>query len=261
MAQMEGRLQDPALTAAVALQMLKEASVQLVPGARILGVAPARVGRDVVHRGELGADQRVRDDDHAFLGHAGADVVDHLEARREPLEPPQLALDLGDAGIVIVRGALRGGRRIEHLPGLRHAIGRILSQETVQQRRSAARHARDEDRPADVLGGDARIAAAVPLDAEAICQQADDVLPHRDASHQVQVGLGFQRVDQVLQGFEKRRVLAPFDSRPPTGRLDQATRVESQERPGGTLGHPRPQADRRPQRPPGPVRETRHVAG
>jgi len=62
----------------------------------------------------------------------------------------------------------------------------------VQQRRSAARHARDEDRAADVLGGDARVAAAVLLDAETIRQQADDVLPDGDAPHEVEIGLGLQ---------------------------------------------------------------------
>ena len=198
------------------------------------------------------------DDDHAFLGHPRPDVVDHLEARREPLEPPQLAVDLGDPRIAIVRGAPRGGRRVEHLPGLRHAIGRILGQQPVQQRGSAARHARDEDRPGDVLGGDSRIATAVLLDAEAIRQHADDVLPHHDTPQQVETGLGLQRVDQSMQALEKRCVLdrvrhlpAAVRCRPGDSRRVGATT-------GREVGHPRSHPDRRSQRRPGHVRETRH---
>lgn len=63
--------------------------------------------------------------------------------RREPVEDLELQLDLSSPRAELSRAMFRMG--IDRLPDARGTVGRVLRQQSVQERRAAARQARNED--------------------------------------------------------------------------------------------------------------------
>src|SRR5262249_29345032 len=115
----------------------------------------------------------------------------------------------------------------------------------MQERRAAARHSRDHERPRDILRGDLRMLTSVALDLQAIAQIAHDRLPGGETAKEIEPRFGPQRIEQAPESLEKCRVF----ERPPIGRAtgagEQMLSVKGDEPTPRGLDQARPLPDER----------------
>ena len=108
-------------------------------------------------------------------------------------------------------------------------MGRVLGQQGVQEGRAAAGQPRDEQRAADDLSRDGRVAPPVRHQPEPVAQQPHRVLVHADTSDKAELGLGFKGPEQNLQGFTKRVVPEVVQAGLGTGLIQQGLFIQPQE--------------------------------
>src|SRR5262249_30347132 len=154
-------------------------------------------------------------------------------------------------------------RGSQQFPGLWNPVGRVLRQETVQQRRAAARQTRDDNGAADLLRRNLRTPPPVLLEPEAIGQMADDGLSRRDPPQEIQARFGSECAQQAVESLEKCSVFELAASCSPPAGGEQVIGVERHEPPPRTFQQSRATPDdladdhlRSPKHPcaPGPMR-------
>ena len=129
---------------------------------------------------------------------------------------------------------------MHHFPNLGGPMGRVLGQQGVQKGRAAAGQPGDEQRPADDLSRDGRVAPPIRHQPEPVAQQPHRVLVHADTSDEAELGLGFIGPEQDPQGFPKRVVPEVVQAGLCTGLVQQGLFIQPQQ--GEPIFH-KPAAD------------------
>ncbi len=189
-------------------------------------------------RREEHAREVVRRERHALLRQPRAHRVHPLEARDHPIDAGEPLLDHGDPRVGLVGRALRRRVRKHDLPGHRHAVGRILREELVQDRRARARQTDDDDRALDTSGGDLGMPGARRHHAQPVGEEAHEVGARDHATEQRQGGLALEPVEQQAERRPKRVVSEVVETRGARGARHQTFRVEVEERNAGRAHHP-----------------------
>ena len=230
--------EDPALGGTAPLQVLELPAVRRVDPAEVGAREPGVVPGDVVGGREEHAREVVRGERDALLRQSRAHRVHRLEGRQQPVDAGEVLLDGGDARIALVGRALGWRPGMHHLPGQRNAIRGVLGEELVEDRRSGARQADDEDRPADRAVLDLGMAAADRGHAEPVLEQADEVGTHDQASEQRQPGLALERLQQPRERLAESVVAEVLEAGRPHGAGFERLRVEADDRETGRVERP-----------------------
>ena len=200
--QVPGRLQHPARRGMPRLQVLQVKAVIAVRGRHVGFVdQPLRVRGHAVLRREDHAAEVAAGHAHALLRQQRAHRVHRLEAGNDELDALEQLLRRGDARVGVEGRGLGRRQRAIDLPRERHAVGGILREEVVQDRRAGARLTDDHDRRDDVGVGDLGMLLA-PLDeSEARREIVDDLARDDLLAELVQARFGVERVDVVARGL------------------------------------------------------------
>ena len=235
--EVRGRLQDPSPRRRPPLQLLEEPTVKAVGRAQVLSLEPLLVRRHVVGRVEAGGEKGGAHDGDALERELRPEGMDRLELGGERIEPRELPSGTGDPRVGPVPPGL-GRRRREHdLPCLGDATARVLGKKVVEERAPRARQPHDEERLRDFLRSDLRMPLAVLLETQAIREEADDVLPRRDAAHEREPGLGFESLQHHPEGLAKAVAAQVVQPRGAAGGVEQTFLVERDERQPGPAKH------------------------
>ena len=171
---MRGALQHPAIAPEPALQVLQELPMLAIHRPEVGRVQEVPVARHVPERHEVHGEQRRLPHEVALFGTAGSERMDALQFRFEEALELQCRVRLRDARIGVVRGLVRWRRRRPHFPGRGRTVGRVLRQQRMQERRAGARQPDHEDRLADRLLGNARVALALRDELQPRTQRVDE---------------------------------------------------------------------------------------
>ena len=146
----------------------------------------------------------LRRDVRAFLRLAGGERVQVLQLGRQELHDAKLQSDPARTN----PGASQPPRRvgIDELPRQRRGNGGILRQQRVQERRTAARQAGDENGPFDRPGDDMRIDVFGCVETQQIFEAAHDIEPGGQAAEAAEICLGVAGMHQSRERGLERRV-------------------------------------------------------
>ena len=197
-----GRLQNPAVTRRLGIQMPKKAPVEEQRIMMAVTVDPSLVGGNTVRVLEADALKDLGGYVGAFLGGIGADMVKSLQSRRHEVKQPQLHLHPSLAQIERQETAPHG-IGIDQLPATRHDIDGILRQQCVQKRTGAARHAGDEDGPADRSSQDLRALLLRNVQTQQIGEAALQIPAGRIAAEEAEIGFFRIGLEQKIERPDK----------------------------------------------------------
>ena len=199
------RFQNPASRRfARALEMAEEPRkepVALVVAGR---VEPRSIGRGAVDIVEARAAKHLARKLDALLRRIGLNRVQVPDPGREPVKNLELQLHHSASRAEIGRPML--GIGIDRLPYARRAVGGILRQQSVQERRAAARQAGDEDRRRERPRQDCRILALRVREDQKRREHPLEVPARREASERRQRRLFLETGGQGGERFDEARV-------------------------------------------------------
>ena len=124
-----------------------------------------------------------------------------IRLRRDSPEEPKARGGVPDA-------ASRPSRKRRHdFPNHRCSVVGVLGHQFVEERRTAAWHARDKDRTLNRFRVEARALSPGVLEEEPRLQKIAKVNPCKETSEWMQVGLSFKALYQYLQTKFNRRIV------------------------------------------------------
>jgi len=113
---------------------------------------------------------------------------------------------------------------MDRLAGQRRPIGRILRQQAMEQRAATARQPDDEDRPANRLSGDSRVALSLFGQAQPVDQELQRFSPCDEAAEWVERGLESVGIEQNSERLSKRLATEILERSEPAGVFEVPSR-------------------------------------
>src|SRR6185437_5192305 len=208
---MVGRLQDPAPSRRLRIQVLQEALVESVRLHVAMTLQPTLVARHAIDAVIAQALEYLRGDVGAFLRLTRRHFVQGVELRREQTHQVELRLH-PDAVETFAQASGPGGMRMDQAPGKGRRHRGIAHQQPVQEGRAAARHARDEDRPLDGAREHCGVIALAALEFEQVVEASPDLELDGIASETVEIALRIAGGDEALQRLNERAVMESVPS-------------------------------------------------
>src|SRR4030095_9192823 len=169
-----GGLEHPTTRVPPDLQMLKETAVIFVRRSQILAKEPGPIRRHIIHRIELITHKRRRHETDTFLRKLCTNGVRVAKCGRQPIETIATTNCALNSSFLII--ASRWGWRHD-FPSQRNSVRRISREQGVQEGRTAAGQANDEERFANLLLHDALIRPPIPLHEQARTQCPHEIGP------------------------------------------------------------------------------------